>query len=351
MSDLPEDYEDEDEDEDGLPLDLEAEPLEPVDAFDYDWGGDGSDLMRPVRAHVLQTLRVETDPYTPPVSVLLTLGDGREVQVAEQFPTLGLTQDHVPELIRMARDRILYTSDSDSLKVWAPLHATRALRHLDASSRAADLIPLFDLQDDWLYTELPEVFGAMGVPALEALASYLADQSRWYTGRAIACEALQELAKQHPELREQVIDILSTIVVKAEHEHITTSAMGTLADLKAVETLPLIRAAFEQGQIDEIIYGPWGEVLKMMDLTPDDNDPLIAESRKRFEERHERFMPRAKREELLGSLKQLAERRLAEQERARLAADRRKATENRRRSEKNKRKASSAARKANRKKR
>jgi hypothetical protein len=36
---------------------------------------------------------------------------------------LGLASEHVPELIRMAIDEDLHFADTNSLEVWAPVHA------------------------------------------------------------------------------------------------------------------------------------------------------------------------------------------------------------------------------------
>src|SRR5215211_5725507 len=131
---------------DDEPFDLEREPLDRPPPFERDWGGDGTDLSRPVRAHVLAALRPNTAPYPPPVDALRTLGDPRNAGVAERRQALGLTQEHLPDLLRMARDRGLYTANGDTDEVWAPLHAFYALSDLDVSAVVPELIPLFDLE-------------------------------------------------------------------------------------------------------------------------------------------------------------------------------------------------------------
>jgi hypothetical protein len=355
MSDtsLSRSYEDE-------PFDLEREPLDRPSGFDHDWGGDGSDLSRPVRAHVLAALRPNTAPYPPPVDALLALGDPRTAGVAERRQALGLGQEHLPDLLRMARDRGLYTADSESDEVWAPLHALSALGDLDVSAAVPELIPLFDLQDDWFDIALPELLGKIGAPALEPVSTYLADRGRWTFGLAEACRALEQIATQHPELCEQVVQTLSDLLRDAEgyDEVAVTAAMGALVELEAVEALPLIRRAFEQGRIDEMVYGPWGDVLDRLGADTEEDDPLLAESRRRFEERHERMFPREQREELLEALTHYSERT----RRSTLGADTislpppaprasHRTAQNKARKHKNKRKIESASRKANRRKR
>jgi SEC-C motif len=290
--------------QDNEPFDLEREPLDRPPAFARDWGGDGTDLSRPVRAHVLAALRPNSAPYAPPLDALLRLGDPREPGVAERRAALGLRQEHLPELLRMARDRELYTANGDTDEVWAPLHAFYALTELGGSAGLPELLPLFDLEDDWLDTALPEFLGKLGAPALEPLQGYLADRTRWAYGHSAACRALEQIAQQHPELREQVVATLSDLLRDAEHypEEATTAAMHTLVELDAVEALPLIRRAFELGKIDEMVRGGWGDVLHDLGMEPEQDDPLVEESRQRFEDRRERFFPRQQREQLQAAL-------------------------------------------------
>jgi hypothetical protein len=75
------------------------EPLE------SDWGGSGEDRTRTVRVHVLAALRPTNAPYPHPVDALLSLGDAREISVEVRRSILSIGQEHVPDLVRMARDR------------------------------------------------------------------------------------------------------------------------------------------------------------------------------------------------------------------------------------------------------
>src|SRR5690242_12026444 len=89
---------------DDEPFDLEHAPLDNP-AWGHDWGGDGTDLSRPVRAHVLAALCPTSAPYLPPVDALRHLGDVGNLGTVIQRYALGLTQEHLPDLLRMARDR------------------------------------------------------------------------------------------------------------------------------------------------------------------------------------------------------------------------------------------------------
>lgn len=67
----------------------------------------------------------------------------------------GLTEEHIPELIRMATDPELNNADSESSEVWAPLHAWRAFGQLRAEQAIEPLAGLLNMDDDWVSDELP----------------------------------------------------------------------------------------------------------------------------------------------------------------------------------------------------
>jgi len=166
---------------------------------------------------------------------------------------------------------------------------------------------------------------------------------------------------------------LSDMLRDAEHydEVVCTAAMDALVELGAVEALPLIRRAFELGRIDEMMRGPWGDVLDHLGVESEEGDPLLAESRRRFEERQERFFPRAQREQLREALARFSGRdplhlledaatstpQLHLLEDAVTSTpqpaprDSHRTAQERARKQKNKRKMESASRKANRRKR
>jgi Protein of unknown function (DUF1186) len=274
------------------PFDLEQETLDPPPAFEADWGGDGSDLSRPVRAHVLAALRPVSEPYQPPLDALLTLGERDSEELEQLRKELGIGQEHLPGLLTMARDRALHTAKSESLDVWAPLHAIAILGQLDLAEHIAELMPLFDVESDWLAEDLPPIMRAVGQPAIGPLKAYLEDTTRYGWGHARAAEALQEIGSQHPELRDQVVQILDIVLDDAESypTESVTGAVGALIDLKAVESLSAIRRVYEQNLVDELVYGPWGEVIDLLGLEPDPDDPLIEVSLDRFNAQHAQFI-------------------------------------------------------------
>ena len=237
------------------------------EAQEYDWGGDGSDLHQTVRAHVEAALVPTTGEYPPPLDQLLTLGDPwKSDDIEERIAGLGFADEHVPDLVRMARDRALNTMASESDAVWAPIHALTALANLQVGTHAADLVPLFDVDSEWFGEELPAILGKAGQYAIEPLREYIQDRTRWQYGRWNAATAVEQIGKQHPELRDQAVQILSDALERGTDNDPETNGffLADLIHLNAIEALPVIRQAFEQDAIDESIAGDWGEVLKAL---------------------------------------------------------------------------------------
>ncbi|NJN15485.1 MAG: hypothetical protein HC822_03915 [Oscillochloris sp.] len=239
--------------------------------------------------------------YTAPVAGLLAIGDPRTEGAEARVAALGLGQAHVPELVRMAVDPELNEAPGDSLEVWAPLHALRALKGFDASAHAAELIPLVELhEDDWFREELPGVFAQIGQAALAPLQAYLADRAHSEWGHSLVAHALGAIGQQHAALRAEVVVLLSAVLQHAEQydELACSFAMDALVELEAVEALPAIRHAFELDKIDPMVRGPWDAIVDEIGGEIDPDDPLIARSRQRDAERQERFFPRHLRRQL-----------------------------------------------------
>lgn len=204
--------------------------------------------------------------YTPPVDKLLTYGEAKSV-VPDQwpnYPELGLKPEHIPDLIRMATDEKLNWADSESLEVWAPIHAWRALGQLQAEAAVGPLLALFeDLEDsDWVMEELPEVFGMIGSAALPALAAYIADVSFDEEARISAIPSVEKIGMRWPEARLASIALLmKQLELFAENEpEINGFLVLGLIELKATEALPLIEQAFAARRVDLTIMGDWGDV-------------------------------------------------------------------------------------------
>lgn len=250
---------------------------------EYDWGGDGSDLHQPVAEHVRAALLPSDGSYPPPIDTLLSLGSPHDqADLQATLANVELDESHVPDLVRLARDRDLNTSMADTPEIWGPIYAVLALARLDAGDYAAELVPLFDVDNEWFGEELPDILGKAGAPALAALRQYVQDSSRWQYGRWNAASALAKVGQQHPELRDQAIESLSGALADERNDpEINGFLLSSLLTLKATEALPAIRTAFERDAIDESIAGSWGEVLEALEQPIDTADPLFQRSQAR----------------------------------------------------------------------
>ncbi len=210
--------------------------------------------------------------YSFPVDRLLTLG--RPSSTWCDYAGLGITADHVPELIRMACDRDLNQPDSESDGVWAPMHAWRALGQLRATAAVEPLLDLLtaltDLYDDWIHEELPDVFAKIGPPAVPPLVDYLMDDLQDEGNRVTIALGLSEIGQAHPEARPDCIARLTRALQQADRNppSLNGHLVGALMDLQAVETAPIMEAAYAGDHVDELVCGTWEHVRWEMGLGP-----------------------------------------------------------------------------------
>jgi hypothetical protein len=209
---------------------------------------------------------VEDSNYGPPVNKLLTYGEGKPSS-PDNWPNyleLGLSPEHIPELIRMATDEQLNEADTDSLEVWAPIHAWRALGQLQAQTAIEPLLTLFETlkDDDWAMSELPEVLGMIGPAALPALAAYLADITHDDSARISITSCIENIGKHWPESRTACVDILTEqLKLFAENDpDLNSFLILTLVELQAKEAAPVIERAYAANRVDLIVMGVWEDV-------------------------------------------------------------------------------------------
>lgn len=208
---------------------------------------------------------METPNYSPPVDQLLTYGDCREIKEMPDYPgKFGLTEEHIPDLIRMATDPKIAWADSESLVVWANIHAWRALGQLRAEAAIEPLISLFwnAEEDDWVMEEMPEVFGNIGTAAIPALTAYLQKKSNHLYPRSTAATCLTKIAQQFPEVRSECITILAEQLDArgGNDEAFNGFLVNDLLNLKAVEVASTIQQAYEEQRVELFAAGDWNDV-------------------------------------------------------------------------------------------
>ncbi len=207
-----------------------------------------------------------TSNYSPPVDQLLTYGEARNVAPRDwpNYLELGLGPEHIPDLIRVASDEQLNWADSDSLEVWAPVHAWRTLGQLHAEATIEPLLSLFEPleENDWAKDELPDVLGMIGPAALPALAAHIADISHDESARISAITSVEKIRTYWPEARPACVALLMgqlELFTKNEPE-VNGFLILSLVELKAIEAAPLMERAFAAGRVDPIVMDDWEDV-------------------------------------------------------------------------------------------
>jgi hypothetical protein len=205
--------------------------------------------------------------YVDPVSRLLAAGDANIFSPVDwpDYPAqYGFSGEHIPDLIRMACDRNLHESTSDGPEVWGPVHAWRALAQLRAVEALGPLVELMKAppDDDAVPREFAKVFGVMGPGAIPALAAVLDDRTVDWLAASLAGGGLEDIAKRHPEYREQCVGILVRALSNAAETDpsVVGDIIGSLLNLRAVEAIDAIREAFRIDAVDISICGDLEDV-------------------------------------------------------------------------------------------
>jgi hypothetical protein len=188
------------------------------------------------------------------------------------YAGMGITARHVPELLRMAADPALNEAEATGPRVYAPLHAWRALGLLRAPDAAVPLVRLLvRYDDDTAREDLPRVLGMIGAPAVEPASELLADPLAELFARAAAAHALEQIGRRHSALRDRVVGLLIDQLIDWPEQDATLNAflIDYLVELGASEAAPLMEAAFGAHAVDESVRGDWEDVMVDLSLLPE----------------------------------------------------------------------------------
>lgn len=205
--------------------------------------------------------------YPPPLDQLLTLGEVEFQEWEIDYPSLGIGPEHVPDLVRMVGDPRFDDfddgGDEDAPGNWAPVHAWRALGQLRAEDAVDPLLALLSRfgPEHWAWTELQDVFVAIGRGALPPLVRFLEEKEHGFA-RVAAAEALELLARADPSMRESCVAAITAQLRESENEdrEVNAHLVGCLLGMDAVESAPVIEQAFADDRVDEWITGDWEDV-------------------------------------------------------------------------------------------
>jgi hypothetical protein len=206
--------------------------------------------------------------YPAEVARLLTYGfaytSGRWPDYVHE---LGLREEHIAALIRMATDDALLDTDSDLVESSAVAHAGRALGQLRSVEAVGPLLEVIErTQDDFLLFETPRVIGLIGAPALPTLAMWLADESRDDMATYAVITAASEVVKNAPHATQDVVQILVQRLEKYATNDFSVNALlvEALCTLRAKEALPLITQVYLRQRANVTMFH-WDQVLDALE--------------------------------------------------------------------------------------
>lgn len=210
--------------------------------------------------------------YQPPVDRLLNYGDCSKMgRTAPNYvEELSLTDEHIPDLLRLATDMNLNLGDPEDVVVWAPIHAMRALGQLQAEAAIDPLLSLLKEipDDDWFRETLPKVLGLIGAAAIPALSTYLTDPNQVLFDRINAIESFEKIAEEHPETRDACVTALTQQLKEFNRNPLELNGflVSSLVHLQAQDALPIIEKAFAARRVDLSIMGDWNDAQVEMGL-------------------------------------------------------------------------------------
>ena len=218
------------------------------------------------RRVTLRERRIIMHDYPPPVDRLLSLGKPDQTHEVISYQSLGLAPDHIPQLIQMATDRELSLADAESLTCghlftpgmpWEELRAEEAVRPL-----LDELDFLVANDDDWAPDALPKVFAKIGPAAIPELTTFLTDPTKQFFARVAIPVALEYMALNYPDTREECVAVLTKILAEAEWNdpELNGFIICALIDMEAVESASIIEGAFADGLVDYMVAGDWDVV-------------------------------------------------------------------------------------------
>ncbi len=216
--------------------------------------------------------------YSKPLQKLLKLGEFRADEWLN-YAIYSIDASHKDELLKMAQDEDLFF-EFDSDQEWAPLHAIYALYPIAEQDEGTitSLLEHVNKQADdddglWLYME--PVILRLGQKAWEPLVAIFSQPHTNLCTKERFSRTMTQLAKQYPEYRNQVIQLISTTLDDSANDNpmYKSLLLGYLCKLKATEAIESIRAAFERDAIDCAFMGDIEDVEITLGLRQERDTP------------------------------------------------------------------------------
>ena len=203
--------------------------------------------------------------FSEPVLALIALGE-KSARVSEwrNYLDLGITSEHIPELLRILKEIEAFWPDVDVEKApepYAPIHAWRALGQLRAEQAIPSLTRLIlwneEESADWIMEDVPRVMGMIGPVCIPPLREYLLKPEKYEWASVTMAHSLAEIGKQNPEYRSACVEALQAGLEQYAENGETVNAflIDYLAELKAVEATSLVERAYQADAVDISVLG------------------------------------------------------------------------------------------------
>ena len=158
--------------------------------------------------------------------------------------------------------------DSEVDTHWAgPIHAWRTLAVLEIPEAIYPLVQSLQVMGeelvDWVGKELPLIFARIGPVAIPELTILIANRKVSNYSRQIASDCITAIYKQYPESRSDGVLALTQELNKftINSPHLNAILVCNLViDFRAIESIEVIKKAFEAGRVNEDFMGDWDEV-------------------------------------------------------------------------------------------
>ncbi len=209
--------------------------------------------------------------FSDPVLALCALGEdpARKREWIDYPTVLGLTNEHIPELIRIVDEIEVFipedvdTDIQDAPEIYAPIHAWRALGQLKAEEAIPALMELTILNDDldidWIMEEIPSVMALIGPTCIPSLRAYLLNPKKLEWASAICSSSLEKIGMAHPENRTDCVKALEDALENYANNDPGVNAfiIVSLADLNASESDATVKRAFNADAVELTIMGDY----------------------------------------------------------------------------------------------
>jgi hypothetical protein len=137
---------------------------------------------------------------------------------------------------------------------WAPYHVIHILPLIETNEALELLLETtrdkLDLLDGWITESIPTLLGAFGESAIERLKELVLDEKLDLYIRGSIATALNVIAHQHPDRKEEITAFLSKLLEDTNDQTFAAFLIDELLSFKDAKFLPQVLKAFEDERID-----------------------------------------------------------------------------------------------------